>query len=528
MDAQMPKLNPLLANGLATTHLRHIEAYIDDVFKTIAADFPPQLKYVGYQRMDPIREFNQVTKANANRRSYDVAVSYLYMVEYHFEYDDGVEKETIVRPIYLPFVGEAGMLYVSGSRFFISPILNDRVISVGSDHVFARVSKARMTFFRLPYHYRANGLTENVHVVWSDLYHKQDKVVIKPTVRAKCTLPHYLFCKYGVSEAFKRYVKANVVVGYQELEDQALYPQSEWVVCRSSWNKPKGVRTLQYIPSEIRLAIRRDEYTEDARAMIAGFFYTVDHLSTMAQAEHVNSPAHWLLMLGHFIWSGDISASKLYSDASNHIASLDVYLDSITATQLVEIGMPCEDIYDLLFKIVSNFNKWMLTSRDKVSTMYDKELAILLFVCSEFTNAMNNLFFKLNAAMAKELTLKKVKDLMTQYLKPGLAFRLNRTHGEVSTTSTSGDNKALKITNIVVPQTKSSKRGSTTVSIKDPSLQLHASIAEVGGYACMPKSAPDGRSRINQYLQISPTGLVLRNEELRPMIDEAQERIRRV
>lgn len=522
----MPKLNPLIANGLATTHMTHIESYIDDVFKTVAVDFPPQLKYLGYKRMTPLREFKEMTKQK-HKRVYDVAKSYLYMVEYHFQYNDGIEDRTIIRPMHLPFVGDAGSMYISGSRFTISPVLNDRVISIGDKSVFARVFKAKMHIYRLPYHYRADGAVENTHVMWSSLYNA--KSPIKPTVRARHTLAHYLFSKYGAKTAFKKFLKTDIVVGYAELEDEALYPKSKWVICSSgAWSKPRGLKTSAYIRSEIRLAIPRENYTEEAMSMIGGFFYVIDHLPTLAHADDIDNPAMWMLMLGHLIWSSDIKVGKLSSDVEKHIASLDTYLDAPSAQQLVEIGMPCADIYDLFFNIIKNFNTWMLNSRDSVCTMYDKELAILLFVCSVYTTEINRLFFDLKAAMSKDLNFNRVNKLFMQRLTPGLVFRLNSKHGEVSNISTSGDNKALKITNVLVPQTKTTKGEGTQQSIRDPAIQAHASIMEIGGYACMPKSAPDGRSRINQYVQISPTGLVMRAEDLRELVDSVQEKIKRI
>lgn len=117
---------------------------------------------------------------------------------------------------------------------------------------------------------------------------------------------------------------------------------------------------------------------------------------------------------------------------------------------------------------------------------------------------------------------------MDQFLRMRLVHNLKKQHGEVSTCSTSGDNMALKITNLLVPQTKSTKATtSTQTSIDDPATRLHASICEVGGYASMPKSSPDGRSRLNLCLNIDPKGRVVRNPKFKDLIDSVQGKIRR-
>ena len=107
MDDHQPKINPILGKGLAVEHMRHIEAYVDAVFQSVATGFPPGLRYLGWRRCDPIKEFNEATRPKSNRRTYDVASSYLYMVEYRFQYLDEPE---ISRYMYLPFVGAAGTI----------------------------------------------------------------------------------------------------------------------------------------------------------------------------------------------------------------------------------------------------------------------------------------------------------------------------------------------------------------------------------------------------------------------------------
>jgi hypothetical protein len=106
---------------------------------------------------------------------------------------------------------------------------------------------------------------------------------------------------------------------------------------------------------------------------------------------------------------------------------------------------------------------------------------------------------------------------------------MTKGHGEVSTVSTPGDNKAFKATAILVPQSSSSRTSNKKdrAVINDPSKRLHVSVAEVGGYANLPKAEPSGRSRINPHLQIDEKGVVLRNPEFVPKLDSIQEMLRR-
>jgi hypothetical protein len=118
--------------------------------------------------------------------------------------------------------------------------------------------------------------------------------------------------------------------------------------------------------------------------------------------------------------------------------------------------------------------------------------------------------------------------LFSKYLRLGTIFDLPKDSGLLSPAQTSGDNMALKFTNLLVPQHASAKQAnSRRTNLDDPSRQLHSSISEVGGYCAMPKSNPDGRARLNLNVEIDPSGLIVPNEEMRQRVDAAQELIKK-
>lgn len=524
LDSSVPKLTEVICKGLATTQMKGIEHYIHDVFKSVSAGFPPGLKYLGCRRCDPIEEYAEISRNRNSKCVFDVARSDIYLMAYRFVYNN---DPPIDRFIYLPFVGTAGTIYLSGSRFVISPILADRVISVGLNNIFVRLLKAKLTFNRISHHYKADGVTENIQVAWSKIYNKKPSAIpVKTTTTAKSSLVHYLLCKHGFNRMFELYTGSRPVLGGEEI-DKERYPANEWVICSSSQLAPRNYRA-QYTGTNIRIAIRREEYNNDVRNLVAGFYYVVDHFPSLIKPEYVDDTRLWMVFLGHIIWSGSVSPGKLYSDVNDHITSLDEYMDNVYSKKLADIGYVCNDIYQLFYRIISTFNEWLLTADDRVSTMYDKELSVLPFVSYEVVSAINNLYFNLNAAKKKEFTSKKILTLMNLNLRQGMVFKLTKEHGEVTTTGTSGDNMALKITNLLIPQSessKSTKKGRTVLS--DPTKRLHASIAEVGGAWALPKSSPDGRSRVNPTLRISETGLVLRDPAYVELLDGIQMKIRR-
>jgi len=120
-----PQLNADLAKGLAVKHLAEVEAYVDSIFRAVAKGFPEGLTYVKCERSTPQQEFDEVTKKkNGSKRYYDVATSNLYMMVYVFKY----RGEEIRRFMSMPYVNDAGVIFLGGSRFVISPVLSDRVM----------------------------------------------------------------------------------------------------------------------------------------------------------------------------------------------------------------------------------------------------------------------------------------------------------------------------------------------------------------------------------------------------------------
>lgn len=532
--ARTPKINPDLGNGLAVEHMKYLEQNLDSVFKSVAMGFPSWLKYLGCRRCDPLKSYAVVTHPKANRRVYDLAPSHIYLMEYHFQVGD---EPPIVRYMHLPYVEQGGILYLSGSRFAISPVLNDRVISVGENDVFVRLLKAKLNVYRESHHYLANGQTRGGQFVWSRIHNNKRVGPAKMRVRAHCTLAHYLFCKYGFTKTFEKFLGFKPVVGGPEVEDS--HAPDQWVVCKSSPTKPRGAKVgisesskTPYKSSELRVAIPRSHYSKEAESLLLGFFYVLDHFPDRILPSFVDDARLWQVLLGHLIWSSDIPEGKLYSDVMEHIVSLDTYMDRITDSQLREIGMPCSDVYELFWLIIRKFNEWITESNDKVNTMYDKELSVLPFVSTDYVNRINQFYFRLISTMSKDqhqrpLTSKEIKELMDNYLSIGLVHQLKKSHGEVANVSTSGDNKALKITNVIVPQTKSSRGQASQSNIMDPALRLHVSLSEVGGFACMPKAQPDGRSRLNLFVGVEKSGLIKRNPKHAALLDRVQEMIRR-
>lgn len=531
------KLNQVLARGLATEHIKHIERYVDDVFQSTAASYPEGLRYKGLFSTTVQEEYQEITRKRI-RRQFDIATSYVYYVKLLFEYDHSGGTSEIKRYLALPFSEDGGKLLLGGSRFMVSPVMSDRVMSIGVANIFVRLLRDRLTFQRSSYIFMQDGEVRNEQVVWAEIYHKTEKMrKMKATVKAKPALGHYLFCKFGFYETFKMFAGCRPVVGNVGDFNARDYPPEDWVICSSRRKAPPLFGPGVYFPSPVQIAIRRSEWSNMTSALVGATFYVVDWFPSRCKPEFFGSQSLWKLLMGHIIFTSSYSEGKLILDTDLHLASLDEYIDVLAKREFTSVGMHIDNLYQLFGVIIERYSEWLLNGADKINSMYDKQLKVLYYLTYDISSAAVKMMFRLKSAskkdtvnkqgVKKEMSLKEVVATMNSVLRTGLIFGITKGHGEVSNISSSGDNLAFKVTTNLVPQSSSSRQTSkkAKVALNDPSKRLHVSIAVHGGYSFMSKSEPSGRTHLNLATIIDENGVVQRHPDLEPMLEEVQKDI---
>ena len=517
-----PKLNPVLANGLITTQIKEAMRYIDALFRSVSKSFPKGLEYVGCARATPREEYIEVTsrRNKNNQRSFDIAQSDLYAVKYFFKFNG---EDLPPRMIYLPFVHDGGYIRISGASYVIAPVLNDIVISISDNDIFVRFIRDKIIFKRINYAFVVdNERIENYQVIWAPVHNSLNKPgEPKGKVRAKTILVHYLFAKYGVTKAFKDFAGTDVKVDYVKNFTKENYPEDQWVICTSRNIRPKGVQKGFWEPTQVGLAIPREQYNKMSMSLIVGFFYILDHFPSRIKPEWVDHVRLWKVLLGHLIKPSGGGEGALHDAMDDHIRSLDDYIDPFMIEQLKGIGFDIHDIYQFFALMIERYDQWLLEGSAKVNSMYDKELATLTFLLYDIVVAIVRATFELTASSkTRKLTPNDVNKILSKRLTMRLIYAITKSHGEVRTETTPNDSKALRITNMLIPQQSSSKqRKKQKLVLNDPSIRMHESVIEVGSYSALPKSAPDGRSRVNHFCQLDDKHRIVRNEKFRELLD---------
>lgn len=529
---EIPSMNSSIVNGLAVKEMRFVEQYIDTLLRCAEEDFPEGLTYKEYQRITPIEEYIRATEPVGNKSTYDVARNDVYMILLIFEF----KGERIIKPIYLPFVRDGGLISIHGSTFAVAPKLADKGVSLGPGSAFVQISKAKFTARRTIYTVVVNGRKQAPYISYSKI-HNRSRATAKSTgsfINMETTLGHYLFAKYGVAETFRKYCNTNIAIGDETTINAENYPRDEWIICTSSKLKPKGVRGKVYNPSNVALAIRECDYDKVVESLVTSFFYVVDHFPERVQPEYLDGTVHeiqlWRVLLGHIVGGVTGGEGRIAEDMDEHMDSLDSYIDARTRSNLAQGDIHVHDVYDLLFYLIGVLTHVVIQTTDTLATMWDKQFMVLRYALKEINDSIFSTGFKLKKAQLKrELTYADVAKIIKRNMITDAVFKISdgNEHREVSSVSSPGDNKFFKITSNLSLQSASSESGGRSKGAGDKSKLLHSSIAEVGSYTVLPKSEPTGRGRVNPWVQIDGHNCVVRKEENVQILDKVQELISR-
>ena len=501
-EANTPKANKAVMEGLATTYLPMAESYIHTVFLSASKSFPQGLEYVGYERCSTMEEFNEITRLKNNKRTFDLAKSNLYLVKFFFRFKG---EDLPPKYLYMPYVLDAGIMHLGGSCYHLSPILMDKVISPGISSIFVRLLRDKVNFERCYHSMVVNGRRETMQIVWSRIYRKSTEIRKVPmTTKANTCIVHYLLAKYGFEGMFQKFAGFVPIIGEEEITIDT-YPKDKYVICESVQVKPKTCLGEFYEPTRIRIAVPLPHWNDFTQSLIAGFYYTVDHFPNRVKPAFVNNQKLWMILLGHIIFSGIFGEGKLHEGIQEHFNSLDEYVDNIVIKKLEEIGHSIDDFYDLLALILRHFNDWIVNAAESMISLYGKSLDVLYYALFDLTSAIFRTNFRLNKlATKKQLSSKEIIETMNKHLKMGAIYGLTRNNISVSSVSYSGDNKYPKITSVIAQQqsTSGATRGRRTRTVVDATKRIHPSMIEAGSMLFLSKSNPTPAVRANMYLNL--------------------------
>lgn len=522
-----PKFNPIVAGNICYELMKDVEQVIIDTFVASQRDYPPQLRFVRMERVDPKTEFQH---GGWTRDAHDIAKNTIYMTKLVFEFNG---KPLNPFYLFLPYCYKGGIMTIGGSVFALNAVLIDPCFSVTENSIFINANKDKLTFTSTIYHYYENGNRVNEKIVCSQIYRGGDRSKSDGTYSGHRTrtMDHitalYLFSAYGFTETMKRYAGTpSVVIGLDDITEE-YYPRDEWTICTTVGYKPKSYSGKRYDPVPVSIAIKTNEMSHVARALIASFYYIADHFTEFFEGDDVDSPVFYRRLLARMILPYQADQLAAYRDMERHLESLNSYIDERTSYKLrVVEGVEVKNIYDLFAEMIVSYENRATQTVSELTTMYSKRLVLLEYLLSDIIKSINKLGYEFQSAKYDTgLTAQKVEEKIKHHIKPLAILGLNNGHKEIASLQVACDNLIAKVSSPIILQSRMGKTNGKKVSLT-LDMTLSASIAEVGSVT---STAGDmtGRSRLNMFTHVGYDGYIMRNPKLIDIVDAAQEKIKR-
>ena len=530
MNEEAPKANRAILRGITVEQMKHFPQSIDDIWKTVAKDFPPQVKYLGWRHCTPEEEYTNDPRPRVGAgREVDVAPNDITMAHYRlgFVHPDGKMEELPPTYLFLPFVGPGGLLALSGAQWAFSPMLGDQVLSFEKDRVFCQLSRAKFHIENVNHLIHVDGQCLEFNVPWSVLYN-----ITSTKESIKITLLHYILATRGLRGTIK-HIAPNLkhvlfFDNMQEAEDSmAATGRENWAVIEGSKLKTKPF----YGGSNIVAIIDKESWDaapQWTRTVMASLFFTLDRFSPggaeywggemKAHPSYSEDISRWRLLMGLVLWERTRNPGVIMDDMNKHMSSLDRYIDDLVRPRIQRINLQSDNLYDFFSKIIMEWEDWRLNSYKKSAPIYDKEINVLYQINVLIMQAIFYFYFSLENEAAKgNLTIEIVKKLLKMYIKPRMIYRIRKdSHRYVAPISYSGDNAYCKITSIIVPQRGNSAGGEGGGAA---ATRLHASLSEVTSPINLTKKDSTGLTRLNCFVQLENLMYIKRNPAVSDLTD---------
>lgn len=530
-DQCVHRFNPLIANGVAVAQMESALQYIDNAFKLTAQSFPPELKYLGFRLATVQEEVAYLTHKRTQQHAVELAPSDVYMVNYIFSWNG---EELPPKPLFVPFLSTAGRMNIRGKKFTILPVLADETISVSKEEIYIPFLAAKVTFKRDQHMFKIDNQPHLEYLVYSTIHnHKPEKqprrnLRADTSVKAHHTMPHYLFCKFGLKETFRRFYDTRIEV-YDGSPSRSQYPENEYAFVTTAGVKPRSLRTKQYTPTNVTVVIPRNKLSTGTLGLLSGFFYVLDHYVERFSAEMLDGTEDelrlWRVVLGHAIFRNNDGDGKHYININEHIASLDQYLDDMTRENLASSGYAASDFWELISLLIHDFTTILMNTN--VASMYGKSLIVNRYILSDIIKSMSILRYKLTSSRNRVFTAHDVNKYFNKYLKPEIFFNGLKDHNEVQSIQCAGDNIMFNYTSRLILQENATgkKKRKAPTSFKDPSKLVHTSIAVAGSILALPKAEPTGKVVLNPCLPMDRSFMIKCPQHFKAALDEVQKAI---
>lgn len=525
---QMPKFDQKIIDGLVYSQLKNAKAVIDDRIHMAAESFPEGVEYMGSRIVSPQEAYRVMANLHSHINKHqlvDTASNDVFMVKYRFK---AFGDELTPKYLLLPNFRKGNTIRITGKEFTGMAVLADPGFSVTADYVFIRVTRAPVTFERVIHTVVKDNDTYSKYLAWSRLHHRggandpsreSDQIKVGSV---STLISHYLFCKYGFKEAFRKFGKSEVlIIDESQLTDEH---RKKYTVYQSRKIAPRALRIkigYDLIATTLCVLVPKATTTELTEDFAISALYVLDHFTEFNDVEELYGEWVWKVLLGYILWGDQLGSGKLVENIDAHLKSLDDYIDLETKENLYyEEDLNIRDVYELFAYIVENINDLIANRSDSIANMIGKRLVASQYILKDITERIFKCLFELNSNRRRKFTTGDYNQIFARYFSVNTIMGLRNTSKKpfMASVTTPGDNMFYRGTSRLQLQTRTGERlpgSSKNVAVDDPSNHIHSSWIDQGNIGVLPQSYPVAKSTINPTAILDERNRIVERKELK-------------
>ena len=505
-DKHVPNFNEKIINGFSSSVVLHAAEYVDRVIQSSMRSTTSGLEYHGYRRLTPKEELETIVSGNGMKKPYDLAGTDIYLIELLFTYNG---EKLHGRYLYLPFVKEGGIMAISGTDYYICPVLTDTVISPMDNKIFVRLLRDKLTFTSVKRNFYKN---DKIHI--GDIIYSEEllRIRVNNNNLGKVFPPSlfYVLGKYGVMESFMTYTGTEPIFTMDDKYAKELMKTHD--VYTTTKRKPRGLKVDRYMPHNMSICVPKETNSHIAETFIHSMLYGFDILPELAKdfnkvinnKEVGKEIRYWRMLMSRITLKDTYSPDIGFTMINDHYKILDSYMDPMIREKLKESGMFVETIFDLLVMLNEDFNKLIADSKRYTNNIYNRYIDVLYYLLYDIIVGINKSVSEINKMSSKKhLGADKISSIMNMQLPKRRIFKISKSKEQNITlqlVDTSVDSKYLKITSVLELQERG--RGVTRSSgnpFPENVRTLSGTDLFIGSLLFLPKKVPTPKVRINPF-----------------------------
>lgn len=405
IDKYCPKFNKNVTEGSAKDILKRLPAELDSIFRDSIKSLSPEvpLKYLGYRNMSPEEEYRNVI-LSANDKSYDIAISDIYPIEFVFEFNG----ETLVKTLFLPYCDRGNLMKISNTYYSITPVLSDTVVSPSHKEIFIRLLKDKITIKSVIRNFVYNGEKVAGSILYTSIVKTKQLPKSENFGTHFTTIFLYILGKYGLRETLSKYCNVtDFVITDKDVTNLAV----DYNIWESTRIRPKNLKDNGYQGHTLKICVsKKHKVTPILENLIFGIIYTLDVLPDEAEnilmgvnagivRDEINQ---WRIIIGRIAYKNTFSINRIVQDMTEHFDSLEGYIDSLIQTKLKDNGIRVNDFFDLIALIGDKYNNWVLNSKEYNSDISNRYIDIVYYILYDIIIGFNKIILNLNKRAGKK------------------------------------------------------------------------------------------------------------------------------